>query len=322
MATIRATPEAIRTAALRLRAGKLVAFPTETVYGLGADAGNAEAVAGIFAAKGRPRFNPLIVHVADLDQAGAHGQLTPLARALAEAFWPGPLTLVLARTHASTVCDLAAAGLPTLALRVPAHPVALDLLRAASLPVAAPSANRSGHVSPTTAAHVDADLGGQDVMILDGGPTQVGLESTVVDASGEMPVILRLGGIARGGIEAALGRAIAVADGVGDLPASPGMLARHYAPRSGLRLNAARPEPGEAWLAFGPDAAAHGGPVINLSPGGNLTEAATRLFAALRSLDAGGCTRIAVAAIPEEGLGEAINDRLRRAALGAGATST
>lgn len=310
------SPDAIRAAAARLQAGGLVAFPTETVYGLGADATNAQAVAAIFAAKGRPRFNPLIMHVADLVLASAHGRLTPLARALAEAFWPGPLTLVLERTATSNVCDLATAGLPTIALRVPAHPLAQDLLRAAGVPIAAPSANRSGHVSPTRAEHVEADLGAQDIMILGGGATTVGLESTVVDASGERPIILRLGGIARENLETVLRMSVAVATGAGNLPASPGMLARHYAPHTTLRLEAEQPEPGEAWLGFGPDAAAHSGPTVNLSPHGDLTEAATRLFAALRALDAAGCSRIAVAPIPEEGLGEAINDRLRRATRG------
>lgn len=317
MAITPMSPDAIRAAAQRLRAGRLVAFPTETVYGLGADATNAEAVAAIFTAKGRPRFNPLIMHVADAEVAAIHGRLTPVARMLAKAFWPGPLTLVLERTTASAVCDLATAGLPTIALRVPAHPLAHELLQAVGTPIAAPSANRSGHVSPTRAEHVEVDLGAQDVMILDGGATKVGLESTVVDASGERPIVLRLGGIARESLESVLRMSVAVATGTSNLPSSPGMLARHYAPRTSLRLNAEEAEPGEAWLGFGPDAAAHSGPSVSLSPGGDLIEAATRLFAALRTLDAAGCTRIAVAPIPEDGLGEAINDRLRRAARGA-----
>lgn len=320
MAITAHSPDAIVAAAERLRAGKLVAFATETVYGLGADATNAHAVAAIFAAKGRPRFNPLIVHVADLSLASTHGRLTPVARTLADAFWPGPLTLVLERTETSAVCDLATAGLATIALRVPAHPLAQALLRTAGVPVAAPSANRSGHVSPTRAEHVAADLGSQDIMILDGGATSVGLESTVIDASGDSPVVLRLGGIARVEIESVLKAPVGVATGSSDLPSSPGMLARHYAPRTALRLNAARPEHGEAWLGFGPDAAPFSDPAINLSARGDLTEAATRLFAALRSLDAAGCARIAVASIPDEGLGEAINDRLHRAARGAGDT--
>lgn len=314
-----ATPEALRAAAERLRRGKLVAFPTETVYGLGADATNARAVAAIFTAKGRPRFNPLIVHVADMSHAALHARFSAQAEALAAAFWPGPLTLVLDKRAMSPVCDLATAGLATIALRIPSHPVARQLLLAADVPVAAPSANRSGHVSPTRAEHVVADLGAQDILILEGGATKVGLESTVVDVSGAEPILLRPGGIARAAVEAVLGVRVGVATGDSDLPASPGMLARHYAPRTALRLNATRPDAGEAWLGFGPDAAAHAGPAINLSATGDLVEAAAHLFAALRTLDMSGVPCIAVAPVPEHGLGEAINDRLRRAALGAGA---
>lgn len=313
-----ATPEALRAAGERLRRGGLVAFPTETVYGLGADATNAPAVAAIFAAKGRPRFNPLIVHVADMSRAALHARFSAQAEALAAAFWPGPLTLVLEKRGMSPVCDLATAGLATIALRIPSHPVARQLLLAADVPVAAPSANRSGHVSPTRAEHVVADLGAQDILILEGGATTVGLESTVVDVSGAVPVLLRPGGITRADIEAVLAAPVGIATGESDLPASPGMLARHYAPRTALRLNATRPGPGEAWLAFGPQDACHAGPAINLSAAGDLVEAAMHLFAALRTLDATGVPCIAVAPIPEQGLGEAINDRLRRAALGAG----
>ena len=208
-----ASPDAIAAAATELRAGRLVAFPTETVYGLGADATNARAVAAVFEAKGRPRFNPLIVHVATVEAAAALGQLTDTGRELADAFWPGPLTLVLAKREGCPVAELATAGLDTIAVRVPAHPVAQALLRAADLPIAAPSANRSGHVSPTTAAHVQADLGDRVAMILDGGATPVGLESTVVDATGDEPVVLRLGAVAREDIARVLGRPVALADG-------------------------------------------------------------------------------------------------------------
>ena len=316
MAVPKATPEAIESAAAALREGRLVAFPTETVYGLGADATNGRAVAAVFEAKGRPRFNPLIVHVRSIEVVGLLGQLTATGRTLAAAFWPGPLTLVLPKRADCPVAELATAGLDTIAVRVPAHPVAQALLRASHLPIAAPSANRSGHVSPTTAAHVEADLGERTAMILDGGATPVGLESTVVDVTGEVPVILRLGAVAREAIIAALGRPIAVAGGETQTPASPGMLARHYAPATQLRLEAREVRPGEALLAFGPDVPDHAGPMINLSASGDLAEAAANLFAALRALDASGATAIAVVAVPEQGLGEAINDRLRRAARG------
>jgi L-threonylcarbamoyladenylate synthase len=314
--TIRAaTPEAIAEAAAVLQASELVAFPTETVYGLGADATNARAVAAVFEAKERPRFNPLIVHVASLETAALLGQLTELGRKLAEAFWPGPLTLVLPRHDDCTVADLATAGLDTIAVRVPAHTVAQALLQAAKLPIAAPSANRSGHVSATMAEHVAADLANRVAMILDGGPTPVGLESTVVDVTGPQPVVLRLGAVSRGEIARVLGRPVAAAvGGDADKPASPGMLARHYAPATKLRLEARAVQRGEALLAFGLDVPDHAGPMINLSPTGEIVEAAANLFAALRSLDAAGATAIAVMPIPDEGLGEAINDRLRRAA--------
>jgi L-threonylcarbamoyladenylate synthase len=315
MKVTKATPEAIAEAAAALRRGELVAFPTETVYGLGADATNARAVAAIFEAKGRPRFNPLISHVADVTAAGRLGKLTEHGRRLADAFWPGPLTLVLEKRPECPVADLATAGLATVAVRVPAHPIAQRLLAAANVPVAAPSANRSGHVSPTTAAHVAADLADRVAMILDGGPTAVGLESTVVDVTGKAPVILRLGGVSRGDIAKVIGSPVVeLATGDADKPASPGMLARHYAPTTRLRLNAVDARDGEALLAFGPRMPAHVGPVVNLSASGDLAEAAANLFAALRTLDAAGATGIAAMPIPEEGLGEAINDRLRRAA--------
>jgi L-threonylcarbamoyladenylate synthase len=309
-----ATAEAIAEAAAALREGRLVAFPTETVYGLGADATNAQAVAPVFEAKGRPRFNPLIVHVATVEAAAALGHFTDADRKIADTFWPGPLTLVLAKRPDCPVAELATAGLDTLAVRVPAHPVAQALLRAADLPIAAPSANRSGHVSPTTAAHVEADLGGRVAMILDGGATPVGLESTVVDATRGQPVVLRLGAVSREDIARVLGQPVIVAADDTNKPASPGMLARHYAPATRLRLEAREARRGEALLAFGDKVPDHAGQMVNLSPSGNLVEAAANLFAALRALDASGAAAIAVVPIPQQGLGEAINDRLRRAA--------
>jgi L-threonylcarbamoyladenylate synthase len=314
MSPIAATPHAIDAAAAALRGGALVAFPTETVYGLGADATNGRAVAAIFAAKGRPQFNPLIVHVRDVEAAVELGVLTPLARQLAAAFWPGALSLVMARQRDCPVADLATAGLDTIAVRVPSHAIAQALLRAVDRPIAAPSANLSGRVSATTAAHVQADLGDRVAMILDGGATAVGLESTVVDVTGDAPVILRLGGVAREDISRLLGRTIAVAEGDAEKPSSPGMLARHYAPAAKLRLDVLEVRAGEALLAFGPAVPKHAGPIINLSASGDLLEAAANLFSALRTLDASGTETIAVMPIPEEGLGEAINDRLRRAA--------
>ncbi|MFL5240040.1 MAG: L-threonylcarbamoyladenylate synthase [Rhizomicrobium sp.] len=300
----------IGRAAEILEDGGLVAFPTETVYGLGADATNDRAVAGIFAAKGRPRFNPLIVHVLDAKWAGALVEFTPLAMLLAEQFWPGPLTLVLPRKQDGPLSLLVSAGLETVALRIPAHPVARQLLSQCELPLAGPSANRSGHVSPTTAAHVADDLGDRVQLVLDGGATPRGIESTVVGFEGKRAVLLRLGAIAREDIEHVAGR-LAPAEDRG--LASPGRLASHYAPRAALRLNARDADMQEALLAFGPhgpDAAV----VRNLSLSGNLTEAAANLFAMLRELDAAGAERIAIMPIPEHGLGEAINDRLRRAA--------
>ncbi len=307
-----------------LRGGALVAFPTETVYGLGADATNARAVTAVFEAKARPRFNPLIVHVATMEAAAALGHLTEAGTQLARAFWPGPLTLVLAKRPSCPVADLATAGLDTIAVRVPAHPVAQALLQATEVPIAAPSANRSGHVSPTTAEHVAADFasaGGERIaMILDGGTATIGLESTVVDATGADPVVLRVGAVAREDIARVLGRPVAVATGDEGKPASPGMLARHYAPAARMRLNATEVSEDEALLAFGhANVPAHPGIMLNLSWSGDLVEAAANLFSALRTLDAAGVKAIAVMPIPEQGLGEAINDRLRRAARPASA---
>ncbi len=301
-------------AARVLTDGGLIAFPTETVYGLGADATNARAVASIFATKGRPSFNPLIVHVSDAAQARSLGQFSPSADRLAEAFWPGPLTIVVNRHPQSPIADLVSAGLPTLALRVPAHPIAHALLQAVGRPIAAPSANRSGHVSATHAAHVAADLGDRVAMILDGGATPLGLESTIVDATGDEIVVLRPGAISTAALEAVIGRRIARAKSNPTAPASPGQLESHYATAAPLRLDATHVEPGEALLAFGNNVPQHSGAQFNLSSTGDLIEAAANLFAALRALDTPQIMAIAVMPIPQHGLGEAINDRLRRAA--------
>lgn len=315
--TIRAPDtSALDDAARLIGAGKLVAFPTETVYGLGADATNGRAVAALFATKGRPQFNPLIVHVPDLAAAEHIGTFTPQARLLAEAFWPGPLTLVVQRRADSGLSDLVSAGLDTVAVRMPAHPIAQALLHAAGRPLAAPSANRSGRVSPTTAAHVAADFGDDVPLILDDGATALGLESTVVDASRFDGIrLLRPGAVTRGALQAVLMGPLAE-DPVADpaAPNSPGQLASHYAPNAALRLDATDVAPGEALLAFGANAPPTDGPLINLSESGDLAEAAAGLFAALRSLDSTGAATIAVMPIPEHGLGEAIRDRLRRAA--------
>ncbi len=313
MPLVAASETSIDDAARVIRGGGLVAFPTETVYGLGADATNGEAVAAIFAAKGRPSFNPLIVHVPDLAAAETLGVFTDAARALAAAFWPGPLTLVVKKTPRCPVADLATAGLDTLALRVPDHPAAQQLLRAAGRPLAAPSANRSGHVSPTLARHVDEDLGHRVAMILDGGATVHGLESTVVDASSGGVVLLRPGAVTAEEIARVLGHPVARGAAIADAPVSPGQLASHYAPNARLRLNADAAHEGEALLAFG-WAARSTGFVINLSPSGDLAEAAANLFSSLRAFDAAGSAAVAVMPIPETGLGVAINDRLRRAA--------
>lgn len=302
-------------AARVLRGGGLVAFPTETVYGLGADAANAEAVARLYRAKGRPSFNPLIAHVADLNAARAFGRFTADAERLADAFWPGPLTLLLPKTDGCAVVDLATAGLDSIALRVPGHHFAQVLLRAFGGAVVAPSANRSGHVSPTTAGHVAADLADRIDLIVDGGPVAVGIESTIVSFLGE-PTLLRPGGIARNEIERVLGRRLADCAATNEsAPPAPGMLASHYAPRTRLRIDAASVDPGEALLAFGATRV-QGSPLatLNLSPSGNLEEAAANLFGYLRILDQSGATSIAAAPVPHHDLGEAINDRLRRAA--------
>ncbi|ODT47657.1 L-threonylcarbamoyladenylate synthase [Devosia sp. 63-57] len=300
----------VEDAAQLLRKGQLCAFPTETVYGLGADATNADAVLSIYETKGRPRFNPLIIHCADLAMAETLAVFSPLARRLAETFWPGPLSLVLPMQPGNGLADVATAGLDTVALRVPDHPLAQALLRAAALPLAAPSANPSGKLSPTTAQQVWRGFAGK-VPVLDGGPCTAGLESTILAIDGERLIQLRAGALAREEIEAALGMPVEQAV-EGEAISAPGMLLSHYAPEAGIRLNAA-PRPGEAFLAFGA-AAAFDGPTLNLSPSGDLREAARNLFSMLHELDASGATTIAVAPIPQAGLGEAINDRLSRAA--------
>lgn len=300
----------IARASAILRAGGLVALPTETVYGLAADATNADAVAAIYAAKGRPAHNPLIVHVPDAAAAGRLAVLDDDGARLARAFWPGPLTLVAPLRPGHGLAPAVTAGLDTVALRVPAHPVAQAVLAEAGRPLAAPSANPSGRISPVTAAHVLAGLAGRIDAVLDAGPCAVGVESTIL---GLDPVrLLRPGGVAVETVESVLGHPLA--DGTGGTVAAPGMLPSHYAPRAGLRLGVARPEAGEIWIGFGP---AHpGDPGLNLSPAGDLAQAAARLFAALHEADAraGPGGRIAVAPVPGTGLGRAINDRLRRAA--------
>jgi L-threonylcarbamoyladenylate synthase len=308
-----ANRDTIAAAARVLADGGLVAFPTETVYGLGADATNGAAVARLYAAKGRPRFNPLIAHVADAKAALRLAQFSDEAKRLAGVFWPGPLTLVLPRQDDCPVSELATAGLDSIAVRVPDHPIARDLLKAFGKPVVAPSANRSGHVSPTLAEHVRADLGGRVDLIIDGGPASVGVESTIVSFL-TSPGLLRPGGLPREAIERVLGYELPdVVSSAEDLPRAPGMLASHYAPRAPVRLNAVEVRPGEALLAFGP-VLPGAERTLNLSPTGDLVEAAANLFSHMRALDASGARAIAVMPIPNEDLGEAINDRLGRAA--------
>lgn len=305
--TVPILPETLALAAEILAGGGLVAMPTETVYGLATDAANPEAVVRLYEAKGRPRFNPLIAHVSSLEMAAREAAFPALAERLAAKFWPGPLTLVLPVLPGGTVCDLARAGLSTIGLRCPAHPAANALIEAFGRPLVAPSANRSGHVSPTRAEHVASDLGDRVDLILDGGPCEMGIESTILAIDEDRATLLRTGAVATDVLEAFIGAPLLRAPG-GDITA-PGMLKSHYAPKAALRLNAAAPEDGEGYLGFGPGAAAG----LNLSPSGDLAEAATKLFAMLRALDAR-YARIAVAPVPMEGLGEAINDRLARAA--------
>lgn len=300
-------PADIARAATLLREGRLVAFPTETVYGLGADARNGVAVAGIYAAKGRPSFNPLIVHVASASAARAHVEWSETAERLAKAFWPGPLTLVLPLKKDHGIASLVTAGLPTLAVRVPAHPAAQGLLAAFGGPVAAPSANPSGRISPTTANHVLTGLGDRIAAVIDAGACPVGLESTIVGLDTPVPSLLRPGGLAAEAIEAVLGAPLA-RPAAGPSPSAPGQLDSHYAPAASVRLDADVARPGELLLGFGPMTCD-----LNLSASGDLTEAAANLFGHLHALDARN-QPIAVAPIPENGLGRAINDRLRRAA--------
>ena len=306
-------PDALEEAARLLRAGELVVFPTETVYGIGADATNARAVARIFEAKGRPRFNPLIAHMPDLAAAERLAVFPDAASRLAERFWPGPLTLVLDRRPDCPVALLAGAGLDTIAVRVPAHPAARALLRATGRPVVAPSANRSGRISPTNAAHAAEELGEKVALVLEGGPCAVGLESTIVRVLGDGIMLLRAGGVPRSEIEA-VGGPLGTPEADAVRPVSPGRLASHYAPGLPVRLDATSVRAGEALLAFGPTAPEGAVETVNLSPVGDPVEAAANLFAMLRALDRPGRTGIAVMPVPNEGLGEAINDRLRRAA--------
>ena len=313
-----ADSRAVSDAAARLRAGGLVAFPTETVYGLGADATDERAVACVFQAKGRPKFNPLIAHFADAAAVRSEAVWCARADALAARFWPGALTLVLPRRPDGRAALLCSAGLDSLAARVPSHPLAKALLTEVGRPVAAPSANRSGAVSPTTAEHVRESLGGQAGMILDGGPCDLGLESTVIDLTADPPRLLRPGGVTRAELESVVGPLAGDAAPDGRAPKAPGQLASHYAPSLPLRLDATTVAADEALLAFGPDPPRGACQTLNLSARGDLVEAAARLFAQRRALDAArptsGAKAIAAMPIPADGLGEAIDDRLRRAA--------
>lgn len=303
-----ATDAGIAQAAATLAKGGLVALPTETVYGLGADARNGTAVAGIYAAKGRPSFNPLIVHVPDIAAAQNYVQWNEAATHLAAAFWPGPLTLVLPLREGHGIASLVTAGLDSLAIRCPAHPVARALLAGFDGPIAAPSANPSGKISPTTAAHVLGGLEGRIEAVLDGGAAAIGLESTIVGLTSPIPTLLRHGTITETQISAVLGRPLAQATTPAAITA-PGQLSSHYAPEAHLRLNVQSPRPGESLLGFGPVT----GATCNLSAVGDLQEAAANLFAMLRRLDES-ASQIAVSPIPDEGIGRAINDRLTRAA--------
>jgi L-threonylcarbamoyladenylate synthase len=310
-----ASPDSIALAASLIRSGELVAFPTETVYGLGANATDENAVAAIFGAKERPKFNPLIVHVGGIVDAKRYAKFNGPALKLADAFWPGALTLVLHRRRDRCLAELATAGLETVAIRSPAHPVARELLAAADMPIAAPSANRSGNVSPTMAEHVLEELGGRIPLVLDGGACTSGLESTIVGFDDGQPILLRKGSIPRDAIEDVVGPlGTPVPGGV----SAPGMMQSHYAPQTKVRLNAISVKENEALLAFGPNIPETSGPVRNLSEAGDLREAASNLFRMLRELDKTGAATIAVMPIPEIRLGEAINDRLARASAPSG----
>lgn len=323
-----ANPQSIKEAAILLNAGGLVAMPTETVYGLAANAFDGQAVARIFEAKGRPSFNPLIVHVLGVREASGLVEMDERAMAVADRFWPGPLTLILPRRADCEISELVGAGLPTLAVRVPRHKVTQDLIKAAGVPLAAPSANRSGSLSPTSPIHVADSLGENVDLILAAGPSEVGLESTVLDLSGDKPVILRPGAVTAEELSEVLEEEVLVDNGESEKPKSPGMALKHYAPDTPVRLNAIDVEDGEALLAFGSEkfmSIRSGGAVsdlpdemrLNLSADGDLHEAAANLFAMLKELDQPACKTIAVMAIPNTGLGVAINDRLKRAAQGA-----
>lgn len=304
-----ASPESISEGADLIRAGKLVAFPTETVYGLGANALDDRAVASIFEAKGRPQFNPLIAHIPDFSWAAGFAEVTETASRLARKFWPGPMTLVMKRRPDCPVSYLVSAGLDTVAVRLPGHATARALIEKAGVPVAAPSANISGTVSPTTAEHVHQGLAGRVSLIIDGGPCAVGVESTVLDVTGEVPVLLRAGGLTVEDIRGVTGDVL-FPEKDPELPRSPGQLSSHYAPSLPVRLNASEAREGEALLGFGPAGKA----VLNLSPSGDLKEAAANLFAFMRALDKKEFSGIAVMPVPTAGLGLAINDRLKRAA--------
>lgn len=305
------TPENISYAASVIKSGGLVAFPTETVYGLGADVYNAKAVASIFAAKGRPAFNPLISHIAEKDFLKEYASVDSRVLALAEKFWPGPLTFVLKRIDENPALDLACAGLKTVTVRMPDHPTALSLIKKSGVPIVAPSANRSQTVSPTTAQHVSDSLGDKVDVILDGGQCRVGVESTIIDVTGQNVVLLRAGGIALEDLESFLGEKVLISHGNPDLPSSPGQLLKHYAPSHDFRINAITREPDEFFIGFGKVADCD----LNLSPNGDLCEAAANLFAYMRLADSQNkYAKIAMSPIPESGLGLAINDRIRRAA--------
>jgi L-threonylcarbamoyladenylate synthase len=312
MAILKPTPEAIEEAGRHLRAGGLVGAPTETVYGLFGDATSARAVGAIYDLKGRPRSSPLIVHVADIDMASELVTFDRRSRYLVQRNWPGPLTLVMKAREGTPVSSLATAGLDTIAIRVPDHPIALALIEAIGRPLAAPSANRYGALSPTEAHHVDAQFGRSLSMILDGGPTRIGVESTVLDLTGKQPVILRAGGVPLEVIEAAVGQ-VARADEASSVR-SPGTAPSHYAPKLKVRLEALEPKGNEALIAFGPNPPEGFAETLNLSEAGDLKEAASNLFGFLYQLDRPDFSGIAVMPIPEKGIGIAINDRLRRAA--------
>lgn len=300
----------IRAAAL-IKSGKLVAFPTETVYGLGANVYDAHAVAGIFAAKGRPTFNPLISHIADPDELAGYAEADSRALFLAQKFWPGPLTFVLRRKDENPALDLVCAGLKTITVRCPSHPVARALIRQSGVPIAAPSANRSQTISPTTADAVYDSLGDKVDMILDGGACAVGVESTILDLTTPQAVLLRAGGVTKEELEQALNETVQISDGNPNRPTSPGQLLKHYAPAKTLRINATTREPGELFIGFG---VGYEWADLNLSPTGDLREAAANLFAYMRQADKDTrFSRMAMAPIPQRGVGLAINDRIRRA---------